>query len=733
MAIKEYNVDLDIKGRVLATDVPNSTGSIVTWNATTNVFGLRTNAQILSDLSLSSNFVPYTGATANVNLGTRSITTTGGFLGNATTATTLATARTLTIGGTGKTFNGSANVSWSLSEILTAGSNITISGNTISATNTNTTYTAGNGLTLSGTAFSLPITTTGTGTFVKSVTQTTNGLTVDLGTPTTYDNMTSLELEAGVETEGRVISAKTLNDWMNQPVPIKNIITDGDFIVTENTGGGYTFLLENIDGLNLSWQIGTTIHNLGSPTWTKTDVDALGVGVEERIDVVYYNDVGGITYIKGSETEASYPNIPTEAILRTFVLITSDGIEIETDKYLEKKDLRWKNHSDTFSSMIFGSTVMNYRFARVLSTGAVIMGSHNEPIYDGAYYTFHIISDATGEGSVPDPGDMTFRHMYTGVGSANYKFDLPNGEDITITKGQTITFKYMKASGVYVLVSISNGSASVGSYWEKTGDDIHYNSGNVGIGTTNPQYLLDIVNNGTGQMVAGRFVNNNSNGTILFKLHNNTGTGINNGAQFGLYGSNFSGLGDAFVFWNWISTGIIRLGVGTQEGFVLDSNGDVKLSTYTGVSDGFIKVDNNGTLIREEGIPVTSIISGGVIDVSRIGNEVLVNANLSGYISEGADSEETIKHLSIREEESLTPDVDTIYFIPKLHQVVREGQLSIAKYPGNTGNLPQLNDKVEGFMKDTNNDIWYVVGRYLGTGSHFDMTNYELMNGTTKW
>jgi hypothetical protein len=37
--------------------------------------------------------------------------------GNAATATTLQTARTLTIGSTGKTFNGSANVSWSLAEI----------------------------------------------------------------------------------------------------------------------------------------------------------------------------------------------------------------------------------------------------------------------------------------------------------------------------------------------------------------------------------------------------------------------------------------------------------------------------------------------------------------------------------------------------------------------------------------------------------------------------------------
>ena len=96
----------------------------------------------LSETSIFSqlgNFVPYTGATSNVNLGTRSITSTGGFIGNASTATTLATARTIngtsfngsanittanwgtarniTIGNTTKAVNGSANVSWSLAEI----------------------------------------------------------------------------------------------------------------------------------------------------------------------------------------------------------------------------------------------------------------------------------------------------------------------------------------------------------------------------------------------------------------------------------------------------------------------------------------------------------------------------------------------------------------------------------------------------------------------------------------
>ena len=45
------------------------------------------------------------------------ITASASITGNAATATTLQTARTLTIGNTGKTFNGSANVSWTLAEI----------------------------------------------------------------------------------------------------------------------------------------------------------------------------------------------------------------------------------------------------------------------------------------------------------------------------------------------------------------------------------------------------------------------------------------------------------------------------------------------------------------------------------------------------------------------------------------------------------------------------------------
>lgn len=138
---KKVNSNLDVEGSIKVTTVPNSTGTLVTFNSSTKVFGTRTNGQIISDLNLSSNFVP--------------------------------TSRTLTINGT--TFDLSANRTWNIPDndtitrlrgttsgtytsgdlTLLAGSNTTItqSGANITIASTNTTYTAGTGLTLTGTVF----------------------------------------------------------------------------------------------------------------------------------------------------------------------------------------------------------------------------------------------------------------------------------------------------------------------------------------------------------------------------------------------------------------------------------------------------------------------------------------------------------------------------------------------------------------------------------------------------
>ena len=62
--------------------------------------------------------VRITAATTGLTIsGTTSGTFSGSLSGNASSATKLATGRTLTIGSTGKTFDGTGNVSWTLAEI----------------------------------------------------------------------------------------------------------------------------------------------------------------------------------------------------------------------------------------------------------------------------------------------------------------------------------------------------------------------------------------------------------------------------------------------------------------------------------------------------------------------------------------------------------------------------------------------------------------------------------------
>ena len=53
----------------------------------------------------------------NNTSGGKTSVTADNFVGNASTASKWLTARTITIGNTGKSVNGSGNVSWSLSEI----------------------------------------------------------------------------------------------------------------------------------------------------------------------------------------------------------------------------------------------------------------------------------------------------------------------------------------------------------------------------------------------------------------------------------------------------------------------------------------------------------------------------------------------------------------------------------------------------------------------------------------
>lgn len=92
-------------------------------------------------LVLSGSSVEISGALKTTSTVTASGGFTGDLAGNASTATALQTARTLTIGSTGKSFDGTANVAWTLTELGAVG---TSANNTFTGVNTfNTNYITG--------------------------------------------------------------------------------------------------------------------------------------------------------------------------------------------------------------------------------------------------------------------------------------------------------------------------------------------------------------------------------------------------------------------------------------------------------------------------------------------------------------------------------------------------------------------------------------------------------------
>jgi hypothetical protein len=101
-------------------------GATATWVEVGDVYTHTTNANLTGPVTSTGNATAIAnGAITNAMLANAAVATLSGtnsgdqtnITGNSGTATALATARTLTIGSSGKTFNGGANVSWTLAEM----------------------------------------------------------------------------------------------------------------------------------------------------------------------------------------------------------------------------------------------------------------------------------------------------------------------------------------------------------------------------------------------------------------------------------------------------------------------------------------------------------------------------------------------------------------------------------------------------------------------------------------
>lgn len=190
--------------------------------------------------------------------------------GNAGTATTLQTARTLTIGSTGKTFNGGADVTWSLAEIGAASSS-SLSSHTSSTNNPHSVTASQVGLGTTSTPTFASV-TLGSGSETWSIDDTTpNTLSFKIGgnakatltntgvlTATTFvgaltgtasGNLTSSSSLDASKLSGAISTSVTQSNWDAAFATVADIM-NGDVAVGEAMYADTASVANNIDSTN---------------------------------------------------------------------------------------------------------------------------------------------------------------------------------------------------------------------------------------------------------------------------------------------------------------------------------------------------------------------------------------------------------------------------------------------------------------------------------------------------
>lgn len=216
--------------------------------------------------------------------------------GNVATATALQTARTLTIGSTGKSFNGSANVSWTLSEIgaqpvdadLTAIAALAGTSGLLRKTAADTwsldtaNYITGNQtITLSGDA-------TGSGTTAVTLTLANSGVTAG-----TYNNVATQVRPFTVDAKGRVTGVGTAvtitpawGSITGKPTTLSGYgITDAqpldaDLTSIAGLAGTSGFLKKTAAN---TWSLDTNSYALASHTHAISDVTGLQTALDGKL------------------------------------------------------------------------------------------------------------------------------------------------------------------------------------------------------------------------------------------------------------------------------------------------------------------------------------------------------------------------------------------------------------------------------------------------------------------
>ncbi len=159
-------------------------------------------------------------------------------------------------------------------------------------------------------------------------------------------------------------------------------------------------------------------------------------------------------------------------------------------------------------------------------------------------------------------------------------------------KGRVTSGAQLTSSDVTTALGYSPASASASSQWTTSGTTIFYNTGNVGIGVSNPSSLLTLANSGV--TTTFRMSGNVSNSvSTRFQMAND----VNHLAQLAHVGStaananligiantvNLATSGDAIILAAYNASGTIRFGTGgfanSNERMRIDQNGNVGIGT----------------------------------------------------------------------------------------------------------------------------------------------------------